>query len=226
MDTLDAGVYTPLMPECPVTVLLCDGHPLMANGLLKISNDENNIVLDGYAFEDKPLTGWYDGSNADILLLDVSMPVPNAVAIIKNLLSRFADARIIILSNEDDPGVISCMQSLGVYGYQIKTDNHKDTIQTIVKVHSGEKVFPENLDGGIAHSLIRRFIDPPDNAQLSARELQVLKLIAGGKTNPQIAAELNISRLTVKTHRQKLLQKLNACNTAQLISKARLKGVL
>ena len=118
------------------------------------------------------------------------------------------------------------MRSLGAYAYHVKTEDHNDTIKTIIKVHAGEKVFPENLDGSITSSFMRRFIDPPIAVELSARELQVLKLIAGGKTNPQVATELNISPFTVKTHRQKLLQKLRACNTAQLISKARFKGLL
>jgi len=90
----------------------------------------------------------------------------------------------------------------------------------------GEKVFPDNLQGGAAPLLVRRFIAPRASVELSVREIQVLKLISHGKTNPQIAAALDISPLTIKKHRENLLRKLNSHNTAQLISKARLKGLL
>ena len=210
----------------PITVILANGYPLAANGLLNIGNGENGVAVNGYEFHDQPITDWYNGSNADVLLLDICMPVPNGIAVIQQLLARFPEAKIIVLSNEDDPGVIKCMQSLGVNAYQIKTQDHNDTIQTIIKVHAGEKVFPENLEDGIVPLFVRRLIDPPANPELSTREIQVLKLIAKGKTNPQIAAELNISPLTVKKHRENLLRKLNAHNTAQLISKGRLKGLL
>lgn len=208
-----------------VCVALADGHPLVANGLLKISSGEEGIELDGYPFPDKNLMDWYDGSNADVLLLDVGVPVPCGIAVVKGLLSRFPDARIIILSNEDDPGVIRCMRRLGVYGYHIKTCRINDTLETIIKVFIGEKVFPENLEGGIPDSLAERFISLPCT-DLPPRELQVLRMIAGGKTNLQIAEELQRSPLTVKKHRENLLRKLNATNTAQLISKARSKGWL
>jgi DNA-binding NarL/FixJ family response regulator len=209
----------------PIRVALADGHPLAANGLLKVARDNENIVFDGYIFQDKFITSWYDGSNADVLLLDISTPVPNAITVVKDILCRFPEAKIIILSDEDDPGVIRFIRGLGVCGYHIKTTNFNDTIETILKVYNGEKVFPEDREGGIARLVTERFTFRPC-ADLSMREIQVLKLIARGKTNPQIAAELQRSAFTVKTHRQKLLKKLNACNTAQLISKARIKGLL
>jgi DNA-binding NarL/FixJ family response regulator len=209
----------------PIRVVLADGYPLAANGLLTVSNDSENTVFDSFLFNDKIITDWYDGSNADVLLLDSCLPVPNAIPVIKDLLFRFPDAKIILLSNEDDAGVIRFIYGLGIHGYHIKTSDFNDIIQTILKVYSGEKVFPEDREGGIARLVTERFISWPC-ADLSTREMQVLKLIARGKTNQQTAAELTISPLTVKTHRQKLLKKLNASNTAQLILKARIKGWL
>jgi DNA-binding NarL/FixJ family response regulator len=210
----------------PIRVAMADGHPLSVNIMLNIISHENKVVIDGFVFNDILLTNWYNGSNADVLLLDICLPVPNGVNSIKQLLNRFPEARIIVFSDEDDPGVIRCMQSLGACAYQVKNSGANDVIQTIIKVHAGEKVFPENLEGGIARSLIRRFIDPPSAVELSAREIQVLKLIANGKTNPQIAAGLGLSPLTIKKHRENILRKLKATNTAQVISKARFKGLL
>jgi len=212
-------------PAQTISVVLADGCPLTANGLLNIGSHEGSMAVDGYEFRGKPIADWYDGSNADVLLLDVCMPIPNAVAVVKNLVCRFPDVRIIVLSDEDDAGVIRFMRDLGVCGYHIKTYGIHSTIQTIIKVFEGEKVFPQNLEGGIARLILERFtsVTRPD---LSCREIEVLKLIAEGKTNLQIAQALYISPLTVKTHRQHLLQKLNADNTAQLLSKARYKGLL
>jgi DNA-binding NarL/FixJ family response regulator len=210
----------------PIRVAMADGYPLSVNGMLNIISYENKVVVDGFIFNDIPLTDWYTGSNADVLLLDICLPVPNGINLIKQLLSRFPEAKIVVFSDEDDPGVIRCMQSLGAYAYQVKNSGANNVIQTIIKVHADEKVFPENLEGGIARSLIRRFIDPPPTFELSPREIQVLKLIANGKTNPQIAEELTLSPLTIKKHRENILRRLKATNTAQVISKARFKGLL
>ncbi len=212
-------------PGASMQVVMADGHPLNANGMLRIKNDNQNLFIYGFIFDDVPLTDWYTGLNADVLLLDIGMPVPNGIAIIKNLLQRFPEARIIVFSDEDDPEVIRCMQCLGAYAYQVKSYGTNTVIETIIRVHNGEKIFPEHRQGGIARALVDHFIAPAP-AGLSAREQQVLKLITNGKTNPQIAAELNISALTIKTHRQNLLHKFSARNTAQLISKGRSKGFI
>lgn len=210
----------------PIRVAMADGHPLSVNGMLNIISHENKVVIDGFIFNDIPLTDWYHGSNADVLLLDICLPVPNGINIIKQLLHRLPEARIVVFSDEDDPGAIRCMQSLGACAYQVKNSGANDVIQTIIKVHAGERVFPEIQGSGIAHLIVKRLIDPPATFELSPREIQVLKLIASGKTNPQIAEELTLSPLTVKKHRENILRKLKATNTAQVISRARFKGLL
>jgi DNA-binding NarL/FixJ family response regulator len=116
------------------------------------------------------------------------------------------------------------MYELGVYAYLTKNANHEDLIHAILKVQAGEKVFKESVYTKFLKATSKK--SNSSKFKLTDREVQILKLIVKGQTNLQIAAELYLSPLTIKTHRQNLLCKLQVSNTAQLIAKADLSGLL
>ena len=203
---------------------MADDHLLFTNGISAVLNEVPGIVFCRSFLNGKELLDWYTGSNVDVILLDIDMPILNGKEASKQLLTYFPASKIIILSDDDDQTVMRLMQDMGVYAYLTKSASLGDLIRTIIKVHAGEKVFnqdPTTTPGDITVNIVNASV-----SKLSDREMQVLKLIIKGRTNLQIAAELYLSPLTIKTHRQNLMRKLEANNTAQLIAKAGLKGLL
>jgi DNA-binding NarL/FixJ family response regulator len=210
------------IPVKTINVAMADDHKLFAEGIQAMLNNTPGIKCYDPFINGKLLLNWYNGINADILLVDIEMPVLNGIETSKQLLTRFPDVKIIILSVVDDPKTIQLMLKIGVCAYLVKTAEPEDFIQTIFKVHAGEKVFPMDV-------LTTSSKNPEKiNAltlKITLRETEILKLIIKGENNKKIADALNISPNTVKTHRQKLLYKLGANNVAQLIAKAALFGI-
>ena len=208
----------------PIKIAIADDHKLFSGGISSMLNQADGLTVCATFLNGKALLDWYTGSNADVILMDIYMPVLNGIEASKQLLGSFPAVKIIILSADDDQHIIRLMHDIGVYGYLIKSAEPEDFIQTILKVHAGEKVFPETLSTDIGNRDIDK--DNAAVANLSDREIQVLKLIAEGKTTLRIADQLNLSPDTVKSHRKKLLHKLGASNVAQLIANAISKGLL
>jgi two-component system response regulator NreC len=206
-----------------IKIAIADDHQLFSGGISRMLNETDGLTVCATFLNGKALLDWYNGTNADVILIDIYMPVLNGIEASKQLLANFPTARIIILSADDDQHIIRLMHDIGVYGYVVKSAEPEDFIKTILKVHSAEKVFPEVLSVNIGNRNINK--DKTTDAKLSDREIQVLRLIVNGKTNLQIAVELNISRLTVKKHRENLLRKMEVSNTAQMIAKAGLSGI-
>jgi len=211
------------IPVKTINIAMADDHCMLAKGIQAMLNNTPGIKCYDPFVNGKLLLGWYDGANADILLVDIEMPVLNGIETSKQLLTRYPGVKIIILSVLDDPKTIQLMQGIGVCAYLVKTAEPEDFIQTIFKVNSGEKVFPENLlKGSQTHAEKNNVLA----LKITDREIEVLKLIIKGETNKKIADVLNLSPLTVKTHRQNLLRKLGANNTPQLIEKSILLGLI
>ena len=205
----------------PIKVVMADDHQLFMGGISGLLNEVPGIMFCASFLNGSELLNWYKGSNADVILMDIHMPVLNGIETSKQILIRFPAARIIILSVDDDPKVMRLMYDIGAYAYLLKDIEPDGFIQTILKVHSGEKVFPENFTVNSRNSV--RIDDEMADGRLSAREKQVLKLISKGKNNSEIAAELNISPSTVKKHRENMMRKLGATNLVQLISNVSFK---
>jgi len=208
----------------PIKVAMADDHQLIINGFAGMLDAVPGIALCASFLNGKALLDWYDGSNANVILLDIHMPVLNGMETGKQLLNRFPAARIIVLSVDDDQHLIRFMFELGVYAYLLKDADPADFIEAIIRVHIGEKVFPGTLT--MCPGDMRTDRDNILSAKLSDREIQVLRLIVDGKTTLGIADQLNLSPDTVKSHRKKLLHKLGASNVAQLIANAFSKGLL
>jgi len=210
--------------NAPIKVIIADDHPIFINGILGLINDTPDIILCASFSNVRSLLDWFNGSNADIILLDINMPLINGIELGKQLINRFPVTKIIVFSMENDLQIISDLSRIGVYAYLLKGTDPEYFIQTIFKVYAGEKVFPERLFANSTNGFLKK--DKYAITKLSEREMQILKLIVEGKTNKQIAHMLNVSPYTVKTHRQNLLHKQSANNTAQLIANARLNGLL
>jgi len=207
-----------------IKVAMADNQQLFIDSISAAINKTLEIVFCASFLSGKELLDWYTESNADVIILGNHLPIFNGVEASKQLIARFPLIKIIILSVDDCPKVMQLVYDMGIFAYLTKNTNLKDFIETIIKVHSGEKVFHENLSVKRTDLTINKV--KASFSKISDREKQILDFIVQGKNNPQIAALLNLSPLTVKKHRENLMRKLEASNTAKLIASARLKGLL
>ena len=219
IEPLTKNLSNNIIPN-PIRMIIADDHLLFTNGIASVINETPGLALCATFLNGQQLLDWFTGKNADIILLDLHMPVLDGIETSKQLLMRFPDVKIIILSAGKHLPLVWALKEIGVFGYITKDISAGDFIRTIEVVNAGEKVFPENFEKEL-NQMIKS-----QAAELSDRELTILNLVAKGKTSKEIAVVFNLSALTIKKHRENLMRKLDAHNTAQLIEKARIKGLV
>jgi DNA-binding NarL/FixJ family response regulator len=205
-----------------INVLIADDHKLVRTGLrlmltMQQKPDYNFFITEAVDGEDaisKALK-----KDFDIILLDYQMPRFQGDEVIARILLQKPKAKIIVLSNYDEKGFIdSCMQS-GAKGYILKDIESEELHNAIDKVLDGKTYLSADVREKLYddESNRKKIVKQLEKLGLSERELQILQLIAKEYTNEEIAKELKISRRTVDSHRQNLLYKLKAKNTAGLV---------
>jgi DNA-binding NarL/FixJ family response regulator len=200
-------------------VLIVEDHPLMVEGLLHVIENSKNLSVAGVATSGEDCIRVLDQCRPDVILLDINLPGIRGTELCKIISAREDKPKIIALSNYNQRYYIDNMLNNGANGYLLKNSVPDEIINAIEKVMEGDTWFSEEIE-----SMIKK--NPENPLLLSGREIQVLKLIAGGYTNKEIADKLFISALTVDSHRKNLIQKMRVKNTAALIKAAGDEGII
>lgn len=197
-----------------IRTILADDHKLFCEGLQRVLEDSGHFQVIHKAHNGQALLEALPDLTFDLLLIDVEMPYINGLDTIKRIRLNNPDATIVVLSMHEESVFSQEAAALGANGYLGKSTDSSQLIASLMLACQGGKVFPESR--GIAEV----------KSPFSLREEEILRLIASGRTSEQISRRLNISELTVKTHRRNMMRKLNVNNTAQLVSKALEMGYL
>lgn len=204
----------------PVRVMIVDDHPMVAEGIEAILETYADIDVIATVSNGRDAIAQADALVPDVVLLDLNMPGVTGLSAAEMILERQPDMRILILSMHDSPEYISTALSHGARGYILK-DVPTDEIKTAIdSVMAGE----EYLCTGTKASLVPRTSDGRE--PLTSREQTVLLQLAQGKSNRDVADELEISVHTVETHRKNIKRKLGINSTAGLTRYAMEHGVL
>jgi two-component system nitrate/nitrite response regulator NarL len=202
-----------------IRVLLVDDHPLVLDGINACLSSEPNIEVVGQANNGLEALELAEALSPDVVLMDVSMPVMNGLEATKELKLRFPDFRVLILSMHENREYILQLIQSGAAGYVLKDVSSKELVKAIEVVHQGGTYFSSRA----SDTLVRQFDSGRRNSgvddsrpSLTKREETVLKLLAEGGSNKDIARQLDISVRTVETHRQNIKQKLNIQTAAGL----------
>ncbi|MBV1788611.1 response regulator transcription factor [Marinobacterium sp. D7] len=205
------------MNDTPIKVILVDDHPLVLDGIRARLEDEPGIDVVGEACNGLQAVEKAQALKPDVMLMDVSMPVMNGFEATRELRERCPEVRVLILSMHDNREYILQLIQSGASGYILKDVSSEEMVKAIETVHQGGTYF----SSGASQTLFSRFDEPVSAAQdsgvLTRRELTVLKLLAEGRNNKEIARELDISVRTVETHRQNIKSKLNIQTAAGLV---------
>jgi len=207
-----------------IKVLITDDHPVVRKGIRQILEDDDRISLINEAGSGKEMLNMLLNNRYDIILLDISLPGRSGLEMIGQIKEIQPSTVILILSmHTEEMYAIKAFKS-GASGYLSKTSAPEELLMAIFTVLSGERFVSYSLAGKLTDNILRES-EKPIHSQLSSRELEVLNLIADGKTVSQIGAELSLSPKTISTYRERLLEKLKLTTTAELIRYAIMEGL-
>jgi DNA-binding NarL/FixJ family response regulator len=186
----------------PIRILVVDDHPIFRQGITGLLVDQPDMKLVAEACNGREAIQQYRAHRPDITLMDLQMPEMSGLDAVIAIRGEFPDARVIVLTTYT--GDVQVLRSLkaGAHAYLLKNLLHKELLDTIRAVHAGKKALSPEASFEIAEHAT----DDP----LTSAEVDVLRLIAGGNANKQIADRLSITEETVKSRVKNILSKLNA----------------
>jgi DNA-binding NarL/FixJ family response regulator len=202
----------------PIRVLTVDDHPLLREGIAALLNGQTDMKLVAEAANGQDALEQYRVHRPDVTLMDLQMPMMNGIEAITAIRREFPNARIIVLTTYvGDVQIVRALKA-GARGYVLKGHVHRALLDTIRMVHAGQKRIPPEIAAELAAHV--------GEEELTAREIEVLRLVAGGNANREIAAQLCISDETVKSHITNILEKLDANDRTHAVTTALKRGIL
>ena len=211
-------------PSRPITVFLTDDHTVVRQALAEMIGRHPEFEVVGQCGDGLRVAEQVQAIKPDVLVLDVAMPGLNGLDICRDLTRRMRNLAVLILSMHDDEEFVVRAMENGALGYMTKEADDSQLIEALRSVSRGELYLAPGLSRGVLQRLGRGGDDPYE--QLTARERQVLQLIAESKTNREVADALGIAVKTVETHRARLMRKLDIHDQTTLVKYALRKGII
>lgn len=201
-----------------IRVLTVDDHPLLREGIAVLINDQPDMQLVGQGASGSEGIALFRQHKPDVTLMDLRLPDTSGIDAISAIRAEFPSARIVMLSTfEGDVEIRRALQA-GAHSYVLKSMPPKDLLDVIRQVHSGKRRVPSQVAAQLAEHLA--------DEGLSEREIQVLKRVADGNRNRDIAEQLFISEETVKVHIKHIMEKLGANDRTQAVAIGVRRGII
>lgn len=209
------------MPEkgsSPIRILIVDDHPLLREGIGLILQDRTDMVVIGEARDGAEALDQFRELRPDVTLMDLQMPVMNGVEAITAIRSEFPDAKILVLTTYS--GDVQAVRALkaGATGYLLKSSLRTEMLDAIHNVYRGRR----HLQSDVAAQIALHVVDDG----LTERETAVLRLVAEGKANKEIARSLSLSEETVKAHLKNIFAKLDVTDRTHAVTVAARRGFI
>jgi DNA-binding NarL/FixJ family response regulator len=212
-----------------IRILLADDHNVMRRGLRLLLESQPGFSVVAEAADGRNAVEQAKATNPDVVVLDIAMPQLSGTEAAQRITELLPNTAIVILSMHSDEGYVLRALKAGAKGYLVKDSAEGDLIEAIKVVSQGKAFFSPEVSRMLVEDYVReiRTRGVEDSYELlTAREREILHLLAEGKSNKDIAALLNLSLFTVETHRRNLQEKLNLHSLAELILYAVRKGLI
>ena len=201
-----------------IRVILADDHPVVRDGLAAIVNRQPDMQVVAEAADGEEAVQLYEQQLPDVMVLDLRMPRRDGVAVVQHVLEKHPDARLLIMTTYDgDEDIFQCL-SQGAKGYLLK-DAPRQEILSAIRAVSEDRPYTSST---VAAKALQRMAKP----SLTQRELDVLQLVAEGRSNKDIARRLSITEGTAKTHVKAILTKLDAISRTEAVAVAHKRGLI
>lgn len=205
--------------ETRISLVIVEDHPVVVEGLQLMFNSSGRFVVEGVAGTAKECLQLLQYLTPDVLLLDINLPDIGGIELCKIILDKYPSRKVLALTTYNERVFIQQMLDNGAYGYVLKNASSDEIMEGVTEVSKGNKYLCAETE-----NLLKKTHE--NELMITRRENSVLKLLAEGFTNLEIAEKLFISPLTVDSHRKNLIVKLQARNTASLIKIASDKGLV
>ena len=209
-----------------IKVLVADDHPVVRKGLQSLLTKPGHLKIVGEACDGDEALRKTRELKPDVVLMDISMPGMNGLAVTEMLRKEFPEVKVLILSVHNNRDYIFRVIQAGAHGYVSKEAPPTELLQAIESVFGGEPFFSEE----IARAALSQFVSSGGKkepfAQLTSREREVLVLIAEGQSNKEIANKLGIGVRTIETHRERIMRRLGIHSVAGLTKYAIANGLI
>ena len=214
-----------------IRVFIVDDHTLIRDGLRALLAVDPQFEVVGEAGNGQELLDQLPAVTADVVLLDLNMPVLDGLATIPRLRELYPDLRILLLSMMTHERTIGEALAAGGHGYVLKNADKYEVVAALQGVAAGKRFLCSEIGLGLLEKILlheSRTLDPGTSpgVPMTHREREILQLVASGLTNQEIADQLFTSRRTVESHRQNLLEKTGVRNTPALVKYAMEHGLL
>jgi DNA-binding NarL/FixJ family response regulator len=201
-----------------IRVLIADDHVTVLEGLAAIIGRQPDMMVVAEAADGQEAVNLWTEHHPDVTLLDLRMPTLDGVGVIENIRKQDASARVIVLTTYDNDTEILRAIKAGTKAYLLKDARREELLDCIRRVNRGETCIPASLAEKLAAGL--------SSESLTGRELNVLELLAQGKSNKEIGVNLYISETTVKSHLRSIFRKLNVLSRTEAITVASRRGLI
>jgi two-component system response regulator NreC len=212
-----------------IRVLIADDHTLFRAGLKALFASEEDIEVVGEAADGEEAVRKAIELRPEVVVMDLMMPKMNGIEATRRLRAELPEAKILVLSMYDDEEHVQLLLANGASGYMLKKATSDELIRALREVVAGGMPLDPSVAAKVVKDYVRRVQgdeEPGESADLTPREVEVLKLVAQGLNNQAIADQLGLSRKTVDVHRANLMRKLDLHTVTELVKYALRRGLI
>jgi len=214
------------VPDKRIRLLVADDHALVREGLVALLEDEADMEVVGQAESGEEAFTLAQQHQPDVVLLDITMPKRNGLEVAAQITRDLPTVKSLIVTMHEEEAFFFAALRAGAAGYVLKGSDSEELFNAIRAVHRHGIYLSPKLAGSIVRDYLEHHPDEPLEDTLTAREREILALIAQGFSNVMISRRLSLSLNTVKTHRQRIYRKLNLSDRAQVVAYAIRRGIL
>ncbi len=211
-----------------IRVILADDHPIVRTGIKNALADQKNIEVVGEAASGTQALKKAKELSPDIVLMDISMPGMGGLEAAQRMHTALPKVKVLVFTMHDNKEYVLEIIRSGASGYVLKDTSTLELVKAIETVYNGGTFFSSKVSQFLLDQYVRKVAtgsERPEDA-LTKREQEVLVLVAKGKSNKEIASDLNMSTRTVETHREKIMKKLNVHSVAEMTQHAISRGLV